>query len=549
MFFFKYLPEPGPLPRASYLFGILAWAGLLLPSAAMAQQDTLTRGVIRANPEIEAVEDPGRYLYFMIGIDQYEHWFTLRNAVEDARGFERSLAENFGFQQAYPTLLDREATKANILNAMDKLYQTLLPTDNLIIFFAGHGHTRVDTVGNAVVETGFLIPNDGRPPASREWASYLYLDHFLGRAALLPARHITVVLDACHSGFALGENATSYRGFSDFGREITQNISRRVITSARSDQLAQDSGPLADHSLFTGMLLEALESGRCDLNGDFFITTSEIGLYIEQEVNKYSGGMQTPDFGAFKLDQRGEMILALNDDSPEMLLRRADAQLLRGELDDFFETFQRIEEKKLPLPAYYRLRYRAALLQQDGQMALQTLRDILRDHTGDLNPREVFEVSRLLPHARYWQNVLSLPLPAQHTLEPVARQNGAEVPITFSEKGIFSLPMAKDGPYTIELTNVSDRPVYLYALYVDGYADEVMQLHGAKHEPLPPGATWVSPPYENEMGVSYQEFHLVISPEPIEALQRPPDHLLTQILPPYEPPAGASSAVVFMHFK
>jgi tetratricopeptide (TPR) repeat protein len=80
--------------------------------------------------------------------------------------------------------------------------------------------------------------------------------------------------------------------------------------------LASDKGPLAGHSLFTGALIDGVESGSADLDGDGIITSSELGLYLQQQVGRATASAQTPDYGSFYLDDRGEMLLPLGEASP-----------------------------------------------------------------------------------------------------------------------------------------------------------------------------------------------------------------------------------------
>jgi hypothetical protein len=91
--------------------------------------------------------------------------------------------------------------------------------------------------------------------------------------------------------------------------------SRLIITSALDDELALDSGPVDGHSLFTGCLIEGLTGGLPGdvvWNGRPVITGSQIAQYVRQRVQTYPGRpgwRQTPDFGCFDFDDRGEMLI------------------------------------------------------------------------------------------------------------------------------------------------------------------------------------------------------------------------------------------------
>src|SRR5262249_4900261 len=161
---------------------------------------------------------------------------------------------------------------------------------SLVLFVAGHGHTRTRTLQSGPVHTGFLIPVDGDRSEGHA-ATWLRLDTWLSDVARLPARHILVILDACHSGIALG-SLIQWRG-SGAGRgdsldDLRRRQSRRIITSALGDQRAMDGGPIDGHSLFTGCLIEGLTGGLAP-DGRREVTGSEIGVYVQQRVISCTG--------------------------------------------------------------------------------------------------------------------------------------------------------------------------------------------------------------------------------------------------------------------
>src|SRR5262249_61077771 len=73
---------------------------------------------------------------------------------------------------------------------------------------------------------------------------------------------------------------------------------------------ANDAGPTPGHSIFTAYLLEALEGGL--LGASKRVTTgSGLAVYIQERMMSCPGGGQTPDFGTFDHDDRGEMLISL----------------------------------------------------------------------------------------------------------------------------------------------------------------------------------------------------------------------------------------------
>jgi hypothetical protein len=189
----------------------------------------------------------------------------------------------------------------------------LSPDDSLVLFFAGHGHTHTAHFGDVSVRTGCVIPVDGAPARSHVSASWLRLDSWLSDIARLPPRHILVIVDACHSGVALSSIARwrdegSWPGLPPDALQARR--SRRIITSALDDQRALDTGPMPGHSLFTGCLLEGLSGGLAE-GGRRLTTGRQLGQYLQDRVRSYPRSTQTPDFGAFELDDRGDLAIPI----------------------------------------------------------------------------------------------------------------------------------------------------------------------------------------------------------------------------------------------
>lgn len=286
------------------------------------------RDVVAATlPVAASGEAPaGRQVIAVIGIDHYADWPRLHNAVGDARGalqlFQRrgfALARRRDGSEVVP-LLDHAATSDAIQQLVTADLGKLEGADSLIVFFAGHGHTTVREFSDGcVVTTGYIIPVDGGPQADgpRRW---LRLDALLSDIARLPPRHILVVIDACSSGVALQSLPSLVQLRNGPTRGLRDRRSRRIITSAHHDQSAQDNGPVPGHSVFTGCLITGFETGAI-ARGARHVSGSEIGLYLQKQVGAHTRDAQTPDFGAFELDGRGDLMV---DVAPEASAARVE---------------------------------------------------------------------------------------------------------------------------------------------------------------------------------------------------------------------------------
>lgn len=138
----------------------------------------------------------------LIGIDNYQNIRTLDGCVNDSQLMRSVLLERFGFPEGHVTqLLDGQATRAAILGAFDALVASTGQNDVVVIHFAGHGSQMRDREGDE--PSGFdstLMPVDtGREPHENRDITDDEIHEVL-TALAAKTSHITVLVDACHSG-------------------------------------------------------------------------------------------------------------------------------------------------------------------------------------------------------------------------------------------------------------------------------------------------------------------------------------------------------------
>jgi uncharacterized protein len=252
----------------------------------------------------------GRRYVAVIGVNHYANWPILSTAVNDATGFATLLQQRFGYESAAPPLIEKLATRSNIESLIARdLPGKVAREDDLILFFAGHGTIRTDASGE---QTSYIVPYDAEAPGRDErWNDYIEVKDLLRQVSGLPAKHILVILDSCHSGFALGQMLRVPRSAGErLTEDLERRVSRKVIASAAGDETAADQGPVPNHSLFTGLMIQGLETGKADVYGDGAVTGSQLGQFVQHAVSTTEGAKQTPVFGAFYLDETGELILS-----------------------------------------------------------------------------------------------------------------------------------------------------------------------------------------------------------------------------------------------
>jgi peptidoglycan/xylan/chitin deacetylase (PgdA/CDA1 family)/uncharacterized caspase-like protein len=240
----------------------------------------------------------------VIGIDDYAHWPKLSHAARDAESVQGLLVSKLGFKPGHViSLQNQSATRTNVLAAFNEQLPKagLKKTDNLFVFFAGHGATQHLTSGR---DLGYLIPVDAAADHVADDA--IPMTELQNISEQLVARHVIFVMDACYSGLGLVRGG-GRPGGGNFLRDNAHRVGRQMLTAGGADQMVADGGP-GGHSIFTWTLLQGL-SGKADLNGDNIITGTELAAYIAPAVASVSA--QTPAFGSLPGSEGGEFVFTL----------------------------------------------------------------------------------------------------------------------------------------------------------------------------------------------------------------------------------------------
>lgn len=233
----------------------------------------------------------------VIGIDHYAapKWPTLGYAVKDAQAMAALLGSQ-GFTVI--SLYESQATKEAILSAMqDNLAPRLGTSDRVLVFFAGHGQT--ETLGGE--KRGYIVPYDGD-----QGSSLISMAELQEQSSLMGnAKHELFIMDSCYGGLlaAMRDSVVDTR-VPNYLQVVTDRVARQVLTAGGEGQEVVDGGPKG-HSVFMDALLEGLQDGLADLNGDGYITFHELVVYVTPRA---SNVYQTPGDGVLPGHQEGEFL-------------------------------------------------------------------------------------------------------------------------------------------------------------------------------------------------------------------------------------------------
>lgn len=273
----------------------------------------------------------------LVGVGNYMYLprAALEGPPHDVRTLQRVLTEDWGFDpRNIVVLLDKAATKAAILAAVDRLAESTKPSDFVFLYFSGHGTSGYDRLFKDVGidgNSGALIPADFRPgPVER-----LKEGLIIGSRDLRPRleridkdRKLFVVFDSCFSGntarmvFATGQARyvppTELLAPGSDARALVHTAEDEgpatpgppeapeapypysnviYISAASKSEKAMDISSIAlrtgrvrtvddqPHGALTNALLEGL-SGAADTNRDGKITYGELYQFAKDRVTQ-----------------------------------------------------------------------------------------------------------------------------------------------------------------------------------------------------------------------------------------------------------------------
>jgi ankyrin repeat protein len=259
-------PAPAPAPTGGSASALAASGGAapstpLATSLAVAAVTPTPQAVPLASPVAPIVArggdlpegmDLGHYYALVIGNDDYQHLPGLHTAVNDARAVAQILRDHYGHAV---TLLEN-ATRADILRALGEYRRVLGPSDNLLIYYAGHGWL------DAAADRGYWLPVDANEADEVYW-----IDNGSVTSAVraMQAKHVLVVADSCYSG-KLTRGIHIARRSPGYMERLALRRARVVLTSGGIEPV-MDSGGVGQHSVFAAAFLQVLEDNAGVLEG------------------------------------------------------------------------------------------------------------------------------------------------------------------------------------------------------------------------------------------------------------------------------------------
>jgi WD40 repeat protein len=208
-----------------------------------------------------------------VGVNSYSNTkYDLKYAVPDAVDFAAEIKRQQETLKTYThvevvPLYDKDATKANILQALSRLAEKAQPEDAVIVYFSGHGA--------AAQQRFYLIPYDlgYQGPRTKLSATDLQtiLEHSISDKELetavekIDAGQLLMVIDACNSGQALDSEEKRRGPMNSKGlAQLAYEKGMYILTAAQSYQAAWEASKLGHGYLTYALIEQGLKQGAAD---------------------------------------------------------------------------------------------------------------------------------------------------------------------------------------------------------------------------------------------------------------------------------------------
>jgi formylglycine-generating enzyme required for sulfatase activity len=252
----------------------------------------------------------GRYA-LLVGVSNYGADFTaLPSAVKDVRALQRVLLnpDIGGFFDTDVTALV-DCDQQEIQRAVFRLFNDRKPDDLLLFYFSGHGVT--DNRSDFYLAS--KNANKKELDITAVPATNIHTQMNKSRS-----QRQVVILDCCHSG-AFSKGMTAKDGGTVNVLPKLGGEGRAILTASDSTKYAFEQEGF-ELSLYTHFLVEGLEKGAADQDGDGEISVDELYEYVKEKVKNTNDAM-SPEF--YPVRGGAKIILAKSpQDDPKLKYRK-----------------------------------------------------------------------------------------------------------------------------------------------------------------------------------------------------------------------------------
>ncbi len=199
-------------------------------------------------------EDCTRNYLIVIAANKYKnnkYWPNLKYAIKDTKDVIKVLFDRYNFDDKYThELYDHQFTLENIETLFRNLITVVRSTDNVIVYYAGHGFY------DKTLDEGYWVPH----PATRSTTEYLSNATLMKYISALQAKHVLIIADACFSGSLYTQKKRGSNMETHLSKKYIDKVykikSRWLLASGRG--LVDDKMPNKENSPFANYLIDYL---------------------------------------------------------------------------------------------------------------------------------------------------------------------------------------------------------------------------------------------------------------------------------------------------
>ena len=242
---------------------------------------------------LEIVYDISSATYYalVIAVQDYDdpNINDLDHPIKDASKFIDIIQSDYNFKKENIQFM-KNPTKADIIGKLHNMRSQVTPEDNLLIYYAGHGHYDEE------METGYWFPKDATPTNPVNWLPNTDLTNYLN---VLKTKHTLLIADACFSG-GIFKSRAAFNNIMAV-EKLYKLTSRKALTSGT---LAE----VPDKSVFIEYLIK-----RLDENTRKYLPSEQLYSSMKEAVMNNSDNV--PQYGTIQNvgDEGGDFIFIRND--------------------------------------------------------------------------------------------------------------------------------------------------------------------------------------------------------------------------------------------
>ena len=220
----------------------------------------------------------------IVGVAKYNHIESLQYSDNDAFKVYAHMKSPEGGalpEKQIAVLIDDEASKDNIVEAMENMFSRADANDLIMFYFSGHGRA------------GAFAAYDGDNPSD----AALYHSDVIEIMKNSEAKHKIVFADACHSGSLKSSSKSTpvseiIAGYYESLDNSPGGTGTAILVSSKAEEKSQESSGTRQ-GVFSYYLIKGLR-GEADTDEDMIVSLEELYKFVRINTMKYTNNFQTP---------------------------------------------------------------------------------------------------------------------------------------------------------------------------------------------------------------------------------------------------------------